>query len=284
MERFKGKVALITGAARGQGRSHAISLARQGADVIVVDIASQIPSIPYPLGTADELDETARTIEELGRRALAVKADARSQEQMDGVVAQGLEEFGQIDVLVVNHAVATFAPFWELTDDEWTDVVEVNLTGVWRVTKAVAPHMIERRSGAIVMTSTINAIEPGSEYAHYNAAKAGVISLAKNVALELGPYNVRCNCVCPGAIDTPMINWQGMYDRFVSPGAGRDDLRNALRHWVGLRGRGMLPPQSVSDAVVWLASEEAANVTGIVVPVDAGHLILPSFNHDPVRD
>jgi NADP-dependent 3-hydroxy acid dehydrogenase YdfG len=182
-----GKVALITGGSRGQGRAHAVTCAREGADVIIVDIAGQLATVPYQMARQDDLDETAKQVEALDRRILAIKGDVRDQAQLDAAVAQGFAEFGQIDILIANAGIWTQAPFWELTDDQWDEMIGVNLTGVWKSAKAVAPHMIERRSGSIVITSSTNGIEPGLNYAHYVAAKHGVIGLMKNIALELAP-------------------------------------------------------------------------------------------------
>ena len=197
-----GKVAMVTGAARGQGRAHATTLARHGADVIAVDIAAQIDTVPYPLGTEEELAETAKAVEELDRRVLTVQADVRSQTQLDHAVRRGLAEFGQIDILVANAGIYGITPFWEITDAEWDNMIATNLSGVWRSAKAVAPHMIERGSGSIIMTSSVNGLEPGANYAHYVSAKHGVLGLMRTVALELAPKGIRCNAICPGSVDT----------------------------------------------------------------------------------
>jgi len=283
MGRFDGQVALITGAARGQGRSHAVTLARQGADIVALDIARPIATVPYPLANPDDLAETARMVEAEGRKVLSFEADVRDQSAVDAAVATAVETFGRIDKLVVNHGIGAFQRFWEITDEEWVDVVDVCLTGTWRVTKAVAPHMIAQEAGSIVMIGSVNAVEPGFEYAHYNSAKAGVVAFAKNVALELGRYGITCNCVLPGAIDTDMVHWPGSYEHHLGPGKGRAEFDHAMAHWTALKGRGFLQPQAVSDTVAFLLSDEAKDVTGVVIPVDAGHLNLPGYNGNPVR-
>jgi SDR family mycofactocin-dependent oxidoreductase len=256
---LQGKVALVTGAARGQGRAHATTLARHGADVIAVDIAAQIDTVPYPLGTEEELAETAKAVEALDRRVLTVQADVRSQTQLDDTVRRGLAEFGQIDILVANAGIYGITPFWEITDAEWDNMIATNLSGVWRSAKAVAPHMMERGSGSIVMTSSINGLEPGANYAHYVSPKHGVVGLMRTVALELAPKGIRCNAVCPGSVDTGMTNWAGVYNMMAGHSNGtRDDLLSGGKYFHALKG------------------------TGVALPVDAGHLLLTGTNPAPV--
>jgi SDR family mycofactocin-dependent oxidoreductase len=283
MSGLEGKVALVTGAARGQGRAHALTLARNGADIIAVDIADQINTIPYSMGTPDDLAGTAKSVEDLDRRVITVQADVRSQEQIDQAVSRGLAEFGQIDILIANAGIWAMKPFWELTEADWSDMIGTNLSGVWRSAKAVAPHMIERKTGAIVMTSSVNGLEPGVNYAHYVSAKHGVIGLMKSVALELAPHGIRCNAICPGAIDTGMTNWQGAWDMFAGhEGGTREDQLAGGKHFHALKGVSMLSPQVLADAALWLVSDGAATVTGVALPVDAGHLLLTGMNSAPV--
>jgi SDR family mycofactocin-dependent oxidoreductase len=281
MGKLDGKVALITGAGRGQGRSHALTLAREGASIIAVDVPGTIGSVEYEMSSSEDLAETVKGVEELDRRIVAVEADARSQAALDGAVAAGLAEFGQIDILVANHGILSIDNFWEMSEERWNDVIDVNLSGIWRAAKAVAPHMIERRRGSICMTASINAIETGPGYTHYNVSKAGVVMLMKNIALELGGYGIRCNCICPGAANTRIANWQGLYDRLIFPGATGADLWDATKNWTALKDRRLLDPQTLSNGVLFLVSDDAADVTGVALPIDAGHLILPGFNHTP---
>jgi SDR family mycofactocin-dependent oxidoreductase len=284
MGRLSGKVALVTGAARGQGRSHALTLAREGADIIGIDIAEKVDTVPYDLATQDDLDQTAAEIEALDRRAIFVKADVREQAQVDAAVERGLSEFGQIDILVANAGIYSQANFWEMTDDMWNDMIDINLTGVWRSAKAVAPHMIERQSGSMVLTSSVNGFQPGYQLAHYVATKHAVIGLTKNFANELAPYNVRCNAVCPGAIDTPMLNNPPQYERFAGKADGtREEAFESVRRFHLLKGRSMLPAAAVSNGILWLVSDEAEHVTGIALPVDAGHLAMDGFNPNPTK-
>ncbi|MGY1714743.1 mycofactocin-coupled SDR family oxidoreductase [Geodermatophilus nigrescens] len=284
MGMLDGKVALITGGARGQGRAHATTCAREGADVVLVDIADQLETVPYRMATQDDLAETVRQVEALDRRALAVTADVRSQEQLDGAVAQGLAEFGQIDILLANAGIWTQGAFWELSDQSWDEMIGVNLTGVWRSAKAVAPHMIERQTGSIVITSSVNGLEPGANYAHYVAAKFGVVGLMKNIALELAPHGIRCNSVHPGAIRTPMTDHQGAWDMFAGHEGGTEaDLVEGGYGFHALKGTTFMDPQVIADTALYLNSDLAAKVTGVTIPVDAGHMVLPGVNTAPVR-
>lgn len=176
-----GQVALITDAARGQGRAHAVAGAREDAEVILFDVASPIDGLPYPAATADQLTETAKMVAETGRRALVVTGNVRSQADLDSAVARGIEEFGHIDILIANAGVWSSAPFWQMTEEMWSRLVDINLSGTWRSAKAVAPHMIERQSGSIVIISSVNGLEPGSGHAHYSASKHGAQGLMKTM-------------------------------------------------------------------------------------------------------
>jgi len=277
-----GKVALVTGAGRGQGRAHAETLARSGADIIAIDICKDVESAPYSMSGVADLDETARRVKTIGRRIVAVEADVRSQSEIDDAVSRGLAEFGHIDILIANAGIWATCPFWELSESHWTDMIDTNLSGVWRSCKAVAPHMIERHSGAIVITSSVNGLEPGAGYAHYASSKHGAIGLMKNVALELAPYGVRCNAICPSTVDTPMANWQGAYDAVAGhPGGTREEFTEGTKAWHALKGCGALDPQFMANAALWLVSDEAAVITGVTLPVDAGHLLLTGINLDP---
>jgi len=279
-----GKVALITGGARGQGRAHALVSAKEGADVVLVDIADQIASVPYRMATQDDLAETVRQVEALDRRAIAVTADVRSQQQMDDAVSRGIAEFGKIDILIANAGIWTQAPFWEITDEAWEDMIGTNLTGVWKSAKAIAPHMIERGSGSIVITSSVNGLEPGPDYAHYVSSKHGVIGLMKNIALELAPHGIRCNSINPGAIKTPMTDHQGAWDMFAGHEGGTEaDMLEGGYHFHALKGMTFLSPEVIANTALYLNSELAAAVTGVTIPVDAGHMLLTGFNQAPVK-
>ena len=284
MGMLDGKVAMITGGSRGQGRAHAVTCAREGADVIIVDIAEQMGTVTYKMATQADLDETVSQVEAYDKRALAFKADVRSQPQLNEAVARGIAELGKIDILIANAGIWTRAPFWELTEDQWDEMIGVNLTGVWKSAKAVTPHMIGRQSGSIVITSSTNGLEAGPNYAHYVAAKHGVIGLMKNIALELAPYGIRCNSINPGAIKTPMTDQQGAWDMYAGhPGGTETDMVEAGYHFGALKGTTFMPPQVIADTALYLNSDLAAAVTGVTIPVDAGHMILPGINPAPVH-
>jgi SDR family mycofactocin-dependent oxidoreductase len=280
-----GKVALVTGAARGQGRSHAITLAQAGADIIAADICAPVATAPYPMSGREDLDAVVAEVEKLDRRALPVECDIRSSAQLDAAVAAGLAEFGRIDILVANAGIWALGRLWELTDEQWQEMLDINLTGAWRSVKAVVPTMISSGGGSIVLTSSVNGFEAGGGMTHYVAAKHGVLGLMRNAALELGQYNIRCNAVCPGIVDTQMNDWPGCYDMMAGhPGGTPEDRQYAAYNWSALAGRGLLRPSTVSKAVLWLVGDDSADVTGVALPVDGGHAILPGVNPDPVRD
>lgn len=273
MGKLDGKVALITGGARGQGRSHAITFAREGAEIVVCDIAEQIPSVPYPLANAGELSETARMVEDLGRRCLAVQADVRDGEQMRGLVERAIGQFGQIDILVANAGIESFGEAWELTEDEWDEMISVNLTGAWKSCRAVIPRMIERKSGVILITSSIAGLRGLANQAHYCASKHGVVGLMRALALELAPHGVRVNTVHPSSVDTPIIKNQAMYTLFSggNPDATLEEVTPAFRD-LNLMDVPWMESQDISNAMLWLASDEARYVTGVTLPIDAGLL------------
>lgn len=278
-----GKVAFVTGAARGQGRAHALKLAENGADVVLSDIGRSLDTVPYPLGSTDELKETAAAVEALGRKVVVGEADVRSQAEIAGLVARAMDEFGRIDIVIANAGIWSIAPFWEMSENQWSDMIEINLSGVWRTVKAITPHLIKQGSGSIVMTSSINGFEPGRGFAHYTAAKHGVHGLMRAVAVDLAPYGIRCNAIAPGVIDTGMTNWQGAYDMYAGhPEGTREDFVQGAKYFHALRGASALSPEVIAEAALWLVSDKAAAVTGIVLPVDAGHLLMPGTNPQPV--
>jgi SDR family mycofactocin-dependent oxidoreductase len=283
-QRLRGKVALITGAARGMGRAAAVKFAEEGAKVIAVDLGAQIPGVPYAVGNPADLEETIDLVRKAGSDAIAQVADVRDQAQLDAAVANGIEAFGQIDVAVANAGVVHYGDVWALTEEEWNLTLDINTNGVWRTAKAVAPHMIERLSGVIIATSSINGRVAMKRMAHYVTSKHAVLGLVKSLAYELGPYDIRVNAILPGAIHTPMTDnpYQGEYTT-GNPGTKWEDRVEGLRPLNLLRGRTILPASAVADAMCFLASDEAAHVSGVELPVDAGHLILPGVNLDPVR-
>ena len=275
MGNLDGKVAFITGAARGQGRSHAVTLAENGADIVVVDIDHDIESVFYPLSTADDLEETARLVEKTGQTVLARTVDVRDSDALDSAVAEAIATLGHIDIVSANAGIATtMVKTWEMSERDWQDVIDVNLTGVWRTIKAVVPPMIAAdRGGCIVLTSSLAGLKGYSNIAGYVAAKHGVNGLMRTLANELGPYNIRVNTVCPGLIHTDMMMNQPTYDIF------RPEIENPTKQDATEVFRTMqvlptdwLEPRDVSEVIVWLASDAARFITGTAIPVDAGQI------------
>jgi SDR family mycofactocin-dependent oxidoreductase len=281
-----GKVVFITGGARGMGRAISLAFAREGADVLTCDIAAQIESDTYPLGTREDLEETKRRVEQLDRRCITRIADVRSQHALDEVVADGLEELGRIDVLVANAGIIDWSgnAFWETPERSWAEQVDVCLTGVWHSAKAVAPHMIERGSGSMVFTSSNVGREGALYFSPYVAAKTGVIGFMRAAALELGGHGIRVNAVLPSTTDT-LINDNPLgRDRAGGkPGTTREEYLDAVHSWTALRDVGALPPEATADAMVFLASDRASYLSGVELNIDAGHLALPGFNHAPAK-
>jgi NAD(P)-dependent dehydrogenase (short-subunit alcohol dehydrogenase family) len=259
--------------------------AQEGADVIAFDADTDttIATVPYELATKEDLDETVRLVEETGQRALGVTGDVRSQADLDRAVELGLDTFGKIDVLIANAGIVSMASLWDLDDATWQDVLDVNLTGVWRSVKAVLPHMREQGRGSIVMTGSTNAVEPAAEHAHYTAAKHGVIGLMKSVAIEGAEFGIRCNAILPGAVDTAQVRFPQMLDAFAGvPGGGTEEhVKFAGYHYHAL-DESMLEPAATARVALFLNSDLASVITGAAIPVDAGHAVLPRFNMNPV--
>jgi SDR family mycofactocin-dependent oxidoreductase len=282
-----GKVALIAGGARAMGRSHALTLAREGADILILDCPPPIAHVPYGLAVREDLERTVAEVEAEGRRAIAIEGDVRDSADLERLVARGIDELGGIDVCIANAAIWSINDFWRLEDEEWKEVVDVNLSGAWRTAKAVTPHMIEREAGSIILISSVAGIEGFGSIAHYSAAKHGVLGLMKTICLELGPrYGIRCNAILPGNVDTPMLKWPGALD-FMAGGEGLgsvEKLEEGTKAWSALKGRGLLDPQSISDAVLFLASDASRDVTGLELVVDGGHHVLNGFNHAAIAD
>ena len=208
MGRFDGKVVFITGAARGQGRAHARRFAAEGANVIAVDVCAPVlPDLGYAAATEDDLAETGRLVEQAGRGCVARVADVREQAGLDAAVAEGLDRFGRLDIVVANAGIASYHLVTEIPEEHWAAVLDVNLTGVWRTVKAAVPPMVSAgNGGAITFTSSAAGLRGYPYLGHYAATKHGLVGLAKSLALELGPDGIRVNTVHPGAVDTPMGN------------------------------------------------------------------------------
>lgn len=269
--RLDGRVALITGAARGQGRSHALTLAREGADIVAVDHCAQIETVAYPLSDPEDLEETARLVRETGRRIETFVGDVRSSSDMRSATQLALASFGQIDVVVANAGIWSPGAIWEMSDQTWKDMIDVNLTGVFNTVRFAIPHMIERRSGSLVLISSTCGVKALGWMGHYNSAKHGVMGLTRSLALDLGPYFVRANAILPSTVNTPMIHNDPSYKIY------RPDLENPTREeaMAGFYNHNAIPmpyvePEDVSETVLFLASNSSRYITGIGIPVDLG--------------
>ncbi len=274
MGRLDGRVAVISGAARGQGRAHAETLAREGAHIVAFDLCEPFEHPVHPGATEEDLAETGRLVQAQDRLCLTSKTDARDSEGLAKLAAEAMDQFGRIDVLVVNHGLWVSAPnSWELEEDSWQESLDVLLTGSWKVCKAFIPALIEGgRGGSIILTGSANAVQPQPGAVAYTAGKHGQAGLMKVLALELGPHNVRVNQVNPGAINTPILHG-GAIERSLEFYPNHFSYnRNVLPEEIfdkTVMGATQ-PAQSISDAVLWLASDESRFVTGIMLPVDGG--------------
>jgi SDR family mycofactocin-dependent oxidoreductase len=271
MGTLDGKVAIVTGGARGQGRAHAVALAAEGADVVVCDVAADIVTVPYPLGTKAELDETVAAVEDLGRRSFGTIVDVRDTDALEALVAETIGSLGQIDICVANAGVCGFGAFWEIDDAMWDDMIGVDLTGAFKTMRAVTPHMIERRAGRIIATSSMAGRQGNPHLAHYVAAKWGVIGLVKTLAMEVARYGITVNAVAPTSVDTPMLHNPAMYSLFCP------ELESPTREDVTPRYEAMnrlgvpwMAPEEISRLVVFLCADESAGMTGQVMEASLG--------------
>ncbi|SDN80396.1 SDR family mycofactocin-dependent oxidoreductase [Klenkia soli] len=269
MGKLEGKVAFITGAARGQGRSHAVRLAQEGADIIAVDLCAQIDSVAYPMATPDDLAETVRQVEALDRRIVASQADVRSLEALQGAVRDGVAQLGRVDIVLANAGIAPMGEGSE-TPQAWQDVLDINLTGVWNTVHAAVPTMVEQGDGgAIVLTSStaglkgIGGDSPGGE--GYTAAKHGVVGLMRTFANTLAKHRIRVNTVHPTGVNTPMVV-NAVMEKFL---AEDPSIANAISNLLPVD---MIEAVDISNAILFLVSDDGRYVTGTTLPVDAGIL------------
>jgi SDR family mycofactocin-dependent oxidoreductase len=273
--RLEGKVAFITGAARGQGRSHAVRLAEEGADIIAVDVCEEIDSVKRFYRGASEADlaETVEAVEALDRRIVATKADVRNYAALKDALDDGVAQLGHVDIVSANAGIFHFGePTHQVSDSDWADVLDINLTGVWHTAKAVIPHMIEQGTGgSIIITSSVAGLKGAANVAAYVASKHGVVGLMRTLALELAPHSVRVNTVHPTAVGTDMILNDGVYRLFL-PGTESPTREQAAETFRALHPLPVawVEPVDISNAVLFLASDESRFVTGTELKVDAG--------------
>ncbi|MEK6443095.1 mycofactocin-coupled SDR family oxidoreductase [Pseudonocardia sp. T1-2H] len=269
MGQLDGKVAVITGGGRGQGRSHAIRLAEEGADIVVCDITEQVGSVPFPTGRPGDLEETVAAVEKLDRRCVALQADVRSTADMNRLADTAMKEFGRIDILLANAGILSLSDnTWELDDETWDDMIDINLTGVFKACRAVVPHIrAGGRGGSIVITSSIAGLRGVAGCTHYTAAKHGIVGLMRTLARELAPESIRVNTLHPTGVDSPMSN-NDFFPKWLDE---HKELGDAMRF--NLMPVDAMPMRDVSDVVAFLVSDAGKWVTGTTMQVDAGFML-----------
>jgi SDR family mycofactocin-dependent oxidoreductase len=269
-----GNVAFITGAARGQGRSHALAFAEEGADLALMDICEDVDVVRYPLGNAEQLEETARRCRELGARVSTAKGDVRDAASTEAAVAKAIDELGRIDVLINNAGISSPAGTAHgLTEEGWAAGVDINLSGVWRVSKAVLPYMIDRgQGGCIINISSSAGLRGMGSNASYVAAKHGVIGLTKSMAIDYAPNDIRVNCVCPGSVrDRPELDSEMLRGVAVEWDVPLDQYEEVFAEYHLLPT--LIEARDISRACVWLASPDARRATGTILSLDAGMVV-----------
>lgn len=276
MGSLEGRVAFITGAARGQGRAHAVRLAAEGADIIAIDVCAPVSdTITYPPATPADLAETVAAVEATGRKVLAREVDIRDLAAQQQVVADGMEQFGRLDVLVANAGVLSWGRMFEMSPEQWDTVIDVNLNGTWRTIRAVVPAMIEAdNGGSVIIVSSSAGLKATPGNSHYAASKFGLTAMTNALALEAGEYGIRVNSIHPYSIDTPMVEPEAMMEVFKKyptylhsfapmPLKPRDhDGKPGLQEF--------MTPEEVSDVVAWLAGDGSATISGSQIAVDRG--------------
>ncbi|MCV6962417.1 3-oxoacyl-[acyl-carrier-protein] reductase [Mycobacterium intermedium] len=269
MGSLQGRVAFITGAARAQGRSHAIRLAREGADIVASDVCARVSdSITYTPATPEDLSETVRAVEAEGRKVLAREVDIRDDAALRQLVADGVEQFGRLDIVVANAGVLGWGRVWELTDEQWDTVIGVNLTGTFKTLRATIPAMIEAgNGGSIVVVSSSAGLKATPGNGHYAASKYGLTGLTNTLAIELGEYGIRVNSIHPYSVDTPMIEPEAMMEIF----AKHPRFVHSFPP-MPMQYKGFMTADEVSDVVVWLAGDGSGTLSGQQIHVDKGAL------------
>jgi SDR family mycofactocin-dependent oxidoreductase len=275
--RVDGKVAFITGAARGQGRSHAVRLAEEGADIIAVDICGPVSSNPQIApATRDDLAETADQVKRLNRRIVTAEVDVRDYDAVKAAVDSGVEQLGRLDIICANAGIGNGGQTLDQTSElDWNDMIDVNLSGVWKTVKAAVPHLISQgQGGSVILTSSVGGLKAYPHTGHYIAAKHGVVGLMRTFAVELGHHSIRVNSVHPTNVNTPLFMNEGTMKLFRPDleNPGPDDLKVAAQ-FMHVLPVGWVEPVDISNAVLFLASDESRYVTGLPMTVDAGSML-----------
>ncbi len=270
--RVAGKVAFITGAARGQGREHAIRLAEEGADIIAIDVCGDIDGVGYPGATQADLDETAALVEKMDRRVFAATADVRDVDSLRSALQQGVDELGRPDVVVANAGISGVpSPAALIEEADWQTMLDINLTGVWHTVKVALPHMSDGRGGSIILVSSMLGLRGGGYMAAYASAKHAVVGLRNSLANELAPQWIRVNSIHPGNVRTPMLDNE-WFHRTLRPDLAEptmEDAAEVIGHF-HLLPIPLIEARAVSNGVLFLASDEAQYITGATLPIDAG--------------
>jgi SDR family mycofactocin-dependent oxidoreductase len=270
---LKGRIALVTGGARGVGREVALGLAEAGADVALIDRCVTPATTPYAAATRDDLEDSQLAIESMGRRCLAVQADVTDLPAMAVAVEGAVQQLGRLDIVVANAGIFTWGRLWELTEQQWDETIAVNLKGTWITLKVTVPYLIAQSWGRVVCVSSTAGLRGGPNIAHYVASKHGVIGLVRSLAMEVGEFGVTVNAVCPSRMKTKMVTYAEYYEAFAGPGATEADLDRVTRREQVLPIEAV-PATAVREAVVWLASDAAQHITGLAVPIDAGEMLI----------
>ena len=275
--RVEGKVAFITGAARGQGRSHAVRLAEEGADIIAVDVCRQVTSTSeIPPSTPDDLAQTVDLVKGLGRRIVASEVDVRDYDAVKAAVDSGVEQLGRLDIVCANAGIGNGGQTLDKTSEaDWQDMIDINLSAVWKSVKAAVPHLIAQgEGGSIILTSSVGGLKAYPNTGHYIAAKHGVVGLMRTFAVELGTHSIRVNSVHPTNVNTPMFMNEGTMKLFrpdlENPGPEDMKVVAQLMHVLPI---GWVDPVDISNAVLFLASDESRYVTGLPLTVDGGSML-----------
>jgi SDR family mycofactocin-dependent oxidoreductase len=266
---------LVTGAGRGQGRSHALRFAAEGASVLALDVCADNPAVQYPLATREELDETIALAEKEGVRAIPLVADVRDSAALDAAIAAGVKELGGLDAVAVNAGIqASYTVTGETPDAAWEAVIGVNLTGAFYTARACLPHLQARGRGSIVFTGSVCSFKAPAHIVAYNVSKHGILGLMRTLAVEYGPEFIRVNTVLPTSVDTMMIRNDACV-RIMRPDLENPQFEDTVESFQGLNllPVGIVQPGDISDAVLFLSSDEAKYLTGVALPIDAGALV-----------